>query len=103
MLGLVLAVIRENGMNSLSLGVLVWVVWFQAQAAERQADQWRETVKEVTLELKTQREQRMQSLGETNLMVVRIEGTLKNIQDVMTDLKREVGVTPRSQQPERKQ
>ena len=79
----VVAIVRQNGLITLALLVLVWTVWFQTTANDVQNAAWRATIGEITKELTTMREMRMQVWREQATMEGRVDEVLRTIQTLL--------------------
>ena len=79
----VVAIVRQNGLITLALLVLVWTVWFQTKANDVQNAAWRATIGEITKELTTMREMRMQVWREQATMEGRVDEVLRTIQTLL--------------------
>jgi len=77
------AIVRQNGLITLALLVLVWTVWFQTTANDAQNAAWRATIGEITKELTTMREMRTQVWREQATMEGRVDEVLRTIQTLL--------------------
>jgi hypothetical protein len=76
----VIEIVRQNGLITLSLLVLVWTVWFQATTNNEQNTAWRMTLAGVTTELTAAREAHMTAWKELAEREGRVDEVLRTIQ-----------------------
>lgn len=79
----VIEIVRQNGLVTLSLLVLVWAVWFQATMNSEQNAAWRMTLSDVTAELTAMREARTLAWKEQSAMEGRVDEVLRTIQTLL--------------------
>lgn len=88
-MGLILALVRENGLVTVSLLVLVWCVWYLGEMNTAQDTSWNQTVGMLRTELDDMRETRLQYMEKLQTRLATLEETNRTVMHVMADLEEE--------------
>jgi hypothetical protein len=82
----IIELVRQNGLVTLALLVLVWAVWFQATMNSEQNAAWRTTLTGVTAELTAMREARTVAWKEQAAAEGRVDEVLRMIQTLLASV-----------------
>lgn len=94
-------VLREHGLIVLALGALVWQVYFLANLAREQQDAWRSTLKEVAVEMASDRRQRSEAAVSFMALLSSMQETARTTQTLLAAVEEacEIHLKPASPDP----